>query len=743
MVFESEYDPESQRVRINCMGSIYGPSIEDYDVVMSVAIDKLLEIKRLVRIVFVERREHEYDFNESRMLLEIANAIEKIIRDRIITIRNMVNPDCEYESQERYDFLTKTFSQIKYDPIEAYKWLVRETRHANMAIEKEQDETKRKCAEHYLSAALVPMSAALESCRMIQLVRNRLHEHRNRSLYRQIFHPSIRPNFMYTRYVATPPANAELLERYSLGETDIQIYNIPGKVRRLYHFIPPEFKLEENEYAILDKARQYIGRHEPRDIELTEPETVRDNLKRISADLLRDMSRNEKIPVMEESLDRLADILVRYTAGLGVLELLLQDEGVQDIAVNSPIGSSPIYIVHGTYGECETNMVPSMEDAETWATRFRLHSGRPLDEANSVLDTEIELPQARARVTAITRSLSPEGLGFAFRRHRLKPWTFPLFISTKMLDSFSAGLIWFLVDGARTLLVGGTRGSGKTSLLGAIMVQIMPKIRIITLEDTLELPIEQLRELGYNIERLKSRSVITQVETEMPAEEGLRAALRLGDSSLIIGEVRSGEAKALYEAMRIGALANTVAGTIHGDSAYGVFDRVVNDLGVPPTSFKATDFVLIANALRSPDGLSSFRRLTELTEVRKHWKADPQEEGGFIKLLEYSAKDDTLKPTETLALGESTILNEIASRTREWKGRWDLVWENILLRGNVLQHLTDFALKNKRPDAMEAEFVIKSNSMFHIISREVLEETGSMDSAVIFQRWKAWLESGK
>ena len=174
-----------------------------------------------------------------------------------------------------------------------------------------------------------------------------------------------------------------------------------------------------------------------------------------------------------------------------------------------------------------------------------------------------------------------------------------------------------------------------------------------------------------------------------------------------------------------------------------MFDRVVNDLGVPPTSFKATDFVLIANALRSPDGLSSFRRLTELTEVRKHWKADPQEEGGFVKLLEYSAKDDTLKATETLVLGESAILNEIASRTREWKGRWDLVWENILLRGNVLQHLTDFALKNRRPDAMEAEFVMKSNSMFHIISREVMEETGGMDSAVIFQRWKAWLDNGK
>ena len=61
---------------------------------------------------------------------------------------------------------------------------------------------------------------------------------------------------------------------------------------------------------------------------------------------------------------------------------------------------------------------------------------------------------------------------------------------------------------------------------------------------------------------------------------GEKASLRLGDSCLIVGEVRSVEAKALYEAMRVGALANVVAGTIHGASPYGVFDRVVNDLNV-------------------------------------------------------------------------------------------------------------------------------------------------------------------
>ncbi len=734
-----EYDEETQRLKINVLGSIYGPSLEDYDVWMAAVIDKLIEIKKVVRVVLAERREYEYDYNEVKMLYEIANAIERITRERIIAIKNIVKENCDSEAPARYKDMQSIFTNLKYDPIEAYKQLLREIRHCRVRSEREQDPAIRECCIHYMNSTLLPIQRILDNCRMIQIAKESLEEHKNRALYRRIFHPSIRPNFMYTRYIASPPQNAELIERYKLGETDVAIYQMPGKLRKLYHIIPPEFRLNENEYTLLDLGRRYIGRHEPRETELEEPEKMRGNILRISVDLLQDLAKSNNIPLEEAQLEKLADILTRYTAGLGILELLLADENIQDIAINSPAGSSPIYLFHGTHQECETNIVPSYEDMDAWATRFRLHSGRPLDEANPVLDTEITVPGGRARIAAITRSLSPEGLGFAFRRHREKPWTFPLFIKNRMFDPFAAALMWFLIDGARTMLIAGTRSSGKSSLLGACMVQIMPKIRIISVEDTLELPIEQMRELGYNIERLKSRSVITHVETELPAEEALRTALRLGDSALIVGEVRSREALALYEAMRIGALSNVVAGTIHGESAYGVFDRVVNDLGVPKTSFKATDVVIIANMLRSPDGLRAFRRIVELTEVRKHWTEDPVNEGGFVNLLEYSSRDDVLKPSKTLLMGESQVLNDIASRVRDWKGSWENVWGNINLRAKIMQSLTSYG--EQKPHLLEAPAVIESNSMFHLISGAVKEEIGALEPSIIFERWHEWLRS--
>ena len=229
-------------------------------------------------------------------------------------------------------------------------------------------------------------------------------------------------------------------------------------------------------------------------------------------------------------------------------------------------------------------------------------------------------------------------------------------------------------------------------------------------------------------------------QSEMSAEDGIRTTLRLGDSCLIVGEVRSSEAKSLYEAMRVGALANVVAGTIHGDSPYGVFDRVVNDLNVPPTSFKATDIIMICNKLRSPDGLNEYRRVTEITEVRKHWQKDPIEEKGFANLMIYDAKTDQLVPEKMLLEGESEILKSIAARSKEWVGKWDAVWENILLRGRVMSTICDYSKQLNYPEMLEADFVVFSNDMFHEISSAISKETGLPESKRVFEQWERWLK---
>ena len=511
-------------------------------------------------------------------------------------------------------------------------------------------------------------------------------------------------------------------------------------MQNLYHIVPPEFKLTEEKYEILDTARKIMAEYKPKKSEFVEPDRMRKVFFNIGVDLIDELTNYRNIKMSSSEIEQLANILVRYTVGFGLIEVLLQDEKVQDITVNMQIGDVPMFIVHQDFEECRTNIIPTRTEAESWATKLRLISGRPLDEANPILDTEISVTGANARVAVIGQPLNPFGLAYAFRRHRDRPWTLPLYIHNRMISPLAAGIISFLIDGNRTLLIAGTRSAGKTSLLGAVLVEVMRKYRILTIEDTLELPTVALRKLGYNIQPMKVAAALSKSSAEVPADEGIRTTLRLGDSALIVGEIRSKEALALYEAMRVGALANVVAGTIHGDSPYGVFDRVVNDLQVPRTSFKATDVVIVANPIRSADSMHRWRRVTQITEIKKHWENDPLLENGFSDLMKYDTRTDQLEPSDDLINGESEVLKGIAGNIKEWAGSWDAVWDNILLRAKTKETLVQAANKSKIPSLLEAEFVVRANDQFHKISDNIKQEIGNMDSKRIFFDWNEWLK---
>jgi type IV secretory pathway ATPase VirB11/archaellum biosynthesis ATPase len=733
---------EEITLRVDCESCPFFPSIEDDPRVMALVIDSLAEAGAATKIVLVQKRDYEYDYNQTAMLLEIAKLFRQLSKERLsaglladpLTMRFV-----ETKYSELQDIIHRS---LKSDPLGAYVELVRIARRERTQLE--QGAIPREgvpCIQNFLGLVETLVSR-LDKTRLITLAKPALAGYTigDREVYRRFLSPLVKPDFMFTKLQASYPAEGEEMGGYSVGESDVTIFSIPETVQYLYHLSPPEFRLNEEKYELLDAARKILSEHKPKRSEFVDPERMRQVFTNVGMDLLEELAGYRNIRLREKELEELTKILVRYTVGFGLVEILLEDEQVQDITINSPMGRTPIFIVHGEFGDCMTNIMPTVTEAESWASKLRMISGRPLDEANPILDTELILPTARARVAAITSPLNPTGLAYALRRHRDKPWTLPLFIQNKMMTPLAAGILSFLIDGSRTMLVAGTRSSGKTSLLGSFMTEIMRKGRIVTIEDTLELPVDALRRLNYNLQSMKVASALTRGTNEVSADEGIRTTLRLGDSSLIVGEVRSVEAKALYEAMRVGALANVVAGTIHGDSPYGVFDRVVNDLGVPRTSFKATDIIVVANPVRSPDGLHRARRITQITEVRKKWEEDPLAENGFVDLMKYDSKDDMLQPSRDLLAGDSDIIKSIAGSVREWAGNWEAVWDNILLRANVKQELVSTANKLKKPELLEANFTVMANDEFHRISEAVREQVGALDSKKILAEWTEWLK---
>ena len=743
--FDIEREGSDKNLRIKCLGCPYYPSIEDSEHCMENIINHIIEIGGITNIILASDMNFVYPPEQVLLLDEIARVFVKLEQeDEILKYPIVSNPILQRSIVNALSVVKDVFLDwFKRDPVSAYVKSVRELRKEKVFNQTLND--NRKKVSDLQIIKLETIKKNLESTTLIQTLKNKLPGFKigDRSIYRGLFEPAIKPNFMYSRLIMDPPLNAKEVASYEIGKnhkTEIVIYDVSNEVTKKYYIHPEEFSLSDDEYELLNSARSILAKHNPKKEEFTDPKRMRGIFFKISRDLLTEVAKQRKIKITFIRIDVLAKILVRLTVGFGLIEIMLEDEKIEDIYVNAPIGKVPIIVKHSDYGELRTNIIPSLRDAQGWASRFRMMSGRPLDDANPVLDTELETETIRARVAIVQEPLSAKGISFVFRRHRERPFTLPLLVHYKAITSFAAGLLWFLVDGSRTMMVAGTRGAGKTSILAGLMVEIMRKFRIITVEDTLELPVNYLRNLNFNILSMKVGSALAGTSNEMDATGGIRTTLRLGDSALIVGEVRSKEAVALYEAMRVGALANIVAGTIHGDSAYGVFDRVVNDLKVPVTSFKATDIIIIAQKLKTPDGLNELRRVTNIVEVRKHWTNDPFKEKGFVNLMTYDAREDKLKPTKALIEGASDVIKGIAGTVREWAGKWDLVWNEIVLRGKIYEIVVNYAKEHNYMELLESDFIVVANDKYHKIFEKLKEEQGYPESKDILFMFEDWLK---
>ena len=743
--YDTYHEGENKILKIFCESCNFPPSIEYSDICMAKLIDTLSQVTGVSIIILSQRREYEYDYDQTSLLTELALLYKRVSQEeRFMYSQIVVDPLHERYIRGSYAQFQRLISKrLKEDPLAAYVELKRlETREkikVNSLIDARHLSSQKK-----FIAVLENAVALIENLKIIKLLMPHTKEYKvgEREIYNNIFHPTTKPDFMFTKLVTEfPIGNLEDSYNFKVDNDDceVNIFSFDEDVKTLYHLTPPEFLFTEDEYQLLDDAKRIMSEHKPSREEFVDPQRMREVFLNIGKDLITDLAQHRNLKLKEETLNQLAQTLLRHTVGFGLIELLLSDPKVQDVNINSPNGELPIFIVHQDYGDCYTNIYPTLLEVESWATKLRLISGRPLDEANPILDTELKVTGFSSRVSALTAPLSPTGLAFSFRRHRDFPWTFPLYMQPKIrfVDALGAGLLSFLIDNNAAILVAGTRSSGKTSLLGSFLTEIMRRARILTIEDTFELPTESMRKLGYNIEPLKVASALSAPGSEVDPSIGIRSTLRLGDSAIFVGEVRSKEAIALFEAMRVGAAANVVAGTIHADSPYGVFDRVVNDIGVPKTSFKAIDIIVVANPVIS--GLKKYKRVLRITEVRKEWDEDPLREHGFVDLMAYNPVTDQLEITDELRNGNSDILKRMAGRVKEFAGDWDAVWNNIVLRANCKQAIVDAFSESGDESLLEAGFVVKANDLFRLISDKVKEKTGKLDSDKIYFEFKEWL----
>lgn len=315
----------------------------------------------------------------------------------------------------------------------------------------------------------------------------------------------------------------------------------------------------------------------------------------------------EAMPLSSLERDRLVNDVQHELFGLGPLEPLLADTTISDILVNS---HSRIYIERR--GKLEVTNVTFKDDEHLMRVIERIVSsvGRRIDESSPMVDARLS---DGSRVNAIIPPLALDGPVLSIRRFGAEPLRMNSLIENKALTRDIADMLQMCVSARLNVLISGGTGAGKTTLLNALSAYIPEDERIVTIEDSAELQLQQ-----PHVVRLETRPQNIEGRGEVTQRDLVRNALRMRPDRIVIGEVRGGEAIDMLQAMNTGHDGSLT--TIHANTPRDALSRL--ETMIQMTGMRLSDRAmrqqvaaaidLVIQVARLSDGT---RRLTSISEI--------------------------------------------------------------------------------------------------------------------------------
>ena len=315
----------------------------------------------------------------------------------------------------------------------------------------------------------------------------------------------------------------------------------------------------------------------------------------------------EAMPLSASEKERLVNDVQHELFGLGPLEPLLADPTISDILVNS---HQTIYIERR--GKIEATNVRFKDDEHLMRVIERIVSsvGRRIDESSPMVDARL---QDGSRVNAIIPPLSIDGPVLSIRRFGSEPLRMAALIGHKALTKEISEMLEMCVKARLNVLISGGTGAGKTTLLNALSAYIPENERIVTIEDSAELQLQQ-----PHVVRLETRPPNIEGRGEVAQRDLVRNALRMRPDRIVIGEVRGGEAIDMLQAMNTGHDGSLT--TIHANTPRDALARL--ETMIQMTGMRLSDRAMrqqIASALnlvvqvaRLSDG---GRKITSISEI--------------------------------------------------------------------------------------------------------------------------------
>jgi len=343
---------------------------------------------------------------------------------------------------------------------------------------------------------------------------------------------------------------------------------------------------------------------------------------RIRAEIGRVVERlldEERVPMTTAEQTRIVEEVLDEVLGLGPLETLLKEPSISDILVNR---YNKVFIERN--GKLSETTVRFKDDAHLLHIIEKIVSqvGRRIDEAQPIVDARL---QDGSRVNAIIPPLALDGPCLSIRRFGRHVITQDEMLQYKTLTPAILRFLSACVQCKVTVLISGGTGSGKTTMLNALSRFIPEEERIITIEDTAELQLQQ-----RHVIKFETRPPNLNKEGGINQRVLLRTALRMRPDRIIVGECRGAEALDMLQAMNTGVEGSM--STVHANSPRDAFSRLetmvmMADLEIPTRVILqqlASAIKLVVQVSRLQDGTRKILSVSEVLGVRDD-KVDLQE----------------------------------------------------------------------------------------------------------------------
>ncbi len=294
---------------------------------------------------------------------------------------------------------------------------------------------------------------------------------------------------------------------------------------------------------------------------LYEPGLDEEALKNLVSDELADVLANEQTPLDDFERAELVEEITADVLGYGPIEPFLDDPQVSEVMVN---GVRRIYVERAGRLTLTESRYGSEDHLRQVIERIVSRVGRRVDESSPMVDAR--LPDG-SRVNAIVPPLSVDGPSLTIRKFSKRALTVEDLVASGSLTPMSAEFIDACVRGKLNILVSGGTGTGKTTLLNVVSGFIPSTERIVTIEDAVE-----LRLMQEHVVRLEARPSNVEGRGEVSIRDLVRNSLRMRPDRIIVGEVRSGEALDMLQAMNTGHEGSL--STLHANSPRDALSRL-------------------------------------------------------------------------------------------------------------------------------------------------------------------------